>query len=318
MPDLLSDEWFPPGEEGFPLPDWNAIADRVEAEHPPESWHHVYCELGTAWMDRIGKVLGGSYTVRESRNFILLSTVTEEKAAEVLSFLERIDKRIQQTIPALLPDALYGKCPVIAFGDEQDFYRYVSQYFTGDGDFGGIGGIYLNRGYGHFAMPNGDLERYVAVMSHELCHAFLHHLELPLWLDEAITQGVEHSITGTLPYLLDREMIGRHQDYWDAQRIMAFWSGESFGFADEGQELSYHLARFILHGLYNGGDTPRGVLDEFFLRAKYDDAGQSAAIEVLGISLGECLVPLLGEGDWEPALDSGDPEGFGPQCPDGR
>lgn len=41
------------------------------------------------------------------------------------------------------------------------------------------------------------------------------------------------------------------------------------------------------------------------------DAGQSAALEVLGVSLGECLVPLLGEGDWEPpepAEDSGDPE----------
>jgi hypothetical protein len=189
------DEWFPPGEEGFSLPDWDAIADRVEADCPPEDWHRVYCELGTEWMERIRGVLGGTYTIRESRNFILLSTVTDAKAAEVLRFLERIDERIRQTIPALLPDALYGKCPVI-------------------------------------------------------------------------------------------------------------------GFADEGQELSYHLARFILHGLYDGGATPRGVLDEFFLRAKYDDAGQGAALEVLGISLGECLVPLLGEGDWEPAgpvADSGDP-----------
>ena len=310
MPHTWPDEWFPAGEEGFPLPDWDAIADRVEGEIPAEDWNRVYGELGAAWMERIRKVLGSAYTIRESRNFILLSTVTDGKAAEVLCFLERIDERIQQTIPALLPEALYGKCPVIAFGDEQDFYRYVSQYFTEDGDFGGMGGVYLNRGYGHFAMPNGDLERYVSVMSHELCHAFLHHLELPLWLDEAITQGVEHSITGTLPYVLDREMIGRHREYWDGPRIQAFWDGGSFGFADEGQELSYHLARFILHGLHDGGSTPRGVLDAFFLRAKYDDAGQSAAVEVLGISLGECLVPLLGEGDWEPpepGADSGEP-----------
>jgi hypothetical protein len=302
-----AEDVFPPGPEGFPLPDWNAIADRVEAEIPAEDWHRVYGDLGAAWMERVREVLGGRYAIRESRNFILLSTVTEEKAGEVLRFLERIDARIQQTIPALLPEELYGKCPVIAFGDEQDFYRYVSQYIPEDGDFGGMGGVYLNRGYGHFAMPNGDLERYVSVMSHELCHAFLHHLVLPLWLDEAITQGVEHSITGLLPYMLDREMIGRHQDYWDAPRIRAFWSGASFGFADEGQELSYHLARFILHGLHDGGATPRGVLDEFFLRAKYDDAGQSAALEVLGISLGECLVPLLGEGDWEPPEPAEDP-----------
>ena len=301
------DDAFPPGQEGFPLPDWDAIADRVEAEHPPEDWHRVYCELGTGWMARIREVLGGNYTIRESRNFILLSTVSDAKAAEVLRFLERIDERIQQTIPALLPEALYGKCPVIAFKDAHDFYLYVSQYIPEDGEFGGMGGVYLNRGYGHFAMPNGDLESYVSVMSHELCHAFLDHLALPLWLDEAITQGVEHSITGVLPYVLDREMIGRHQEYWDAPLIQEFWKGSSFFLADDGQELSYHLARFIVHVLHEGGLTPRETMDEFFLQAKHDDAGQSAALGVLGISLGDCIASLLGEGDWEPAPAGDDP-----------
>ena len=303
------DEWFPPGEQGFPMPDWNAIAERVEAGNPPESWHRIYCELATSWMERIHKLLGERYTIRESRNFILLSTVNADKAAEVLRFLERIDERIQQTIPALLPEALYGKCPVIAFDDAHDFYRYVSQYFADDGNFGGMGGVFLNRGYGHFAMPDGRLESYVAVMSHELCHSFLSHLGLPLWLDEAITQGVEHSITGTLPYILDREMIGRHRDYWDEGLIQEFWQGVSFHRADDGQELSYHLARFILHALHEGGVTPREVMDEFFLQAKHDDAGQSAAIEVLGISLGDCVASLLGEGDWEPAADGKNPAG---------
>lgn len=301
------DDAFPPGEEGFPLPDWNAIADRVEAEHPPENWHRVYCGLGTGWMERIREVLGGSYTIRESTNFILLSTVSDGKAAEVLRFLERIDERIQQTIPALLPEELYGKCPVIAFCDEQDFYRYVSQYIPEDGDFGGMGGVYLNRGYGHFAMPDGDLESYVAVMSHELCHAFLHHLELPLWLNEAITQGVENSISGELPYILDREMIGRHRAYWNGGLIQEFWRGDSFHLPDEGQELSYHLARFILHTLHQGGTTSPDTMDEFFLQAKHDDAGQSAALAVLGVSLGDCVASLLGEGDWKPAPGGDDP-----------
>ena len=37
-------------------------------------------------MERIREVLGGSYTIRESTNFILLSTVSDLKAAEVLRF----------------------------------------------------------------------------------------------------------------------------------------------------------------------------------------------------------------------------------------
>ncbi len=287
------------------MPDWDLLAGWVETSHPPEAWHDAYCELAREWVKQIQTQLGERYAIRESKNFVLLSTVGDEKATEVLRFLERIDERIQQTIPALLPEVLYGKCPVIAFADEQQFYDYVSQYHHDDGEFAGMGGVYLDRGFGHFAMPSEDLASYAAVMSHELCHAFLSHLDLPLWLNEAITQGVEHSITGNQPYLLDREIIRRHQGYWDAHLLQLFWRGDSFHLPDEGQELSYHLARFILHGLHQGGTTPREVMDEFFLNAKYDDAGQSAALEVLGISLGDCVVPLLGDGDWEPVLTEG-------------
>lgn len=310
MPDIWPDEWFPPGQEGFPLPDWNAIADHVEAEHPPENWHQIYCNLGTEWMERVRRLLGGSYTIRESRNLILLSSVTDAKAVEVLNFLEQTNDRIREVIQPLLPEVLYGKCPVMVFADEQDFYEYVSDHIPDDGVFGGIGGIYIDRGYGHFAMPSEDLASYESVMSHEMCHAFLHHLELPLWLDEAITQEVQHSVAGERPYELDRELVRRHQEFWTVPLLQDFWSGDSFHLPDEGQELSYHLSRFILHGLHRGGVTPREKMNEFILRAKYDDAGQSAALEVLGVSLGECLVPLLGEGDWEPlepAADSGVP-----------
>lgn len=162
-----------------------------------------------------------------------------------------------------------------------------------------MGGVYLNRGHGHFAMPNGDLERYVSVMSHELCHAFLHHLELPLWLDEAITQGVEHSITGLLPYVLDREMIGRHQDYWDAPRIRAFWSGESFIFADEGQELSYHLARFILHGLHDGGPRREGCWTSSFSGRNTTTPGKARPSRCLGSRWGNAWSPC-----WARAIGS--------------
>lgn len=291
---------FPLGQQGFPLPDWNAIADRVEAEIPPEEWHQVYCELGTEWMERVREVLGEGYAIRESMNFILLSTATAGKAAEVLEFLERINKRIREAIQPLLPEVLYGKCPVMVFSDEQDFYEYVSDYIPDDGVFGGIGGIYIDNGFGHFAMPSADLAIYESVMSHELCHAFLHHLELPLWLNEAITQEVQDTMTGKRPYELDRELVRRHQDFWTVPLLQDFWSGDSFHLPDEGQELSYHLARFILRGLHRGGVTPREKMNEFFLRAKYADAGEGAALEVLGVSLGDCVACLLGEGNWEP------------------
>lgn len=296
----VPESFFPISPTGYPMPDWDAIADQVETSHPPEQWHDAWCHIGREWMEKVRTRLGTRYSIHESKNFYLVSTAGEEKAVEVLQFLERIDTRIQETIPALLPEALYGKCPVLAFTDDNDFYEYVSGYYDEDGEFGAMGGVYLDRGFGHFALPSPDLGRYVATMSHELCHAFVAHLPLPLWLNEAITQGVEHSITAALPYVLDREIIRRHRDYWNEELIQSFWAGESFHFPDDGQELSYHLARFILHSLHQGGTTPREAMDQFFLTASYEDAGQSAAAEAFEISLGDCLVPLLGEGDWEP------------------
>lgn len=302
----MPEELFPAGPQGYPMPDWDGIAGIVEATNPPDAWHDAWCDIARHWMEKVRGRLGGGYALRESKNFFFVSTAGKEKTVEVLQFLERIHERIQQTIPALLPEALYGKCPVIAFADENDFYDYVSGYFDDGGEFGAMGGVYLNRGYGHFALPSPELDRYVAVMSHELCHAFLTHLPLPLWLDEAITQGVEHSITGAQPYVLDREMVRRHRDYWDATLLQSFWTGESFYFPDDGQELSYHLARFVLHSLHQGGNTPREEMDRFFLSATHEDAGQAAALEVFGITLGECLEPLLGQGDWEPAIADAD------------
>jgi hypothetical protein len=105
----------------------------------------------------------------------------------------------------------------------------------------------------------------------------------------------------TDPYKLTRELIRRHRDYWTEERIAGFWHGRQFRSPDEGKELSYHLARFVLYSLYDGGNTPRRAMEEFFLTAKHPDAGQAAAIEVFGIRLGECVESLLGEGNWDPA-----------------
>lgn len=299
----FSDDLFPKGPHGFPFPDWEAIAASLEVRCPEDQWHAEWVHLARQFTTSIQAALPSGYVIRESSNFILLSCADPRKAEKALQDLERIDAKLRDTIPALLPGKLYGKCPVLVFASQQHFYEYVSMFMGEDGDYAGMGGVFLDRGYGHFAMPSADFSLYLAVFAHELCHAYLGHLGLPLWLNEAITCGVEDSAAGTNPYHLDRETISRHRAYWTEDRIASFWSGESFYFNDDGQELSYHLARFILQALYRGGNTPRSAMEEFFLTACYEDAGQAAATEILGMSLGDCVVSLLGEGSYGP-LDS--------------
>ncbi|HEV3409732.1 MAG TPA: hypothetical protein VG095_05535 [Chthoniobacterales bacterium] len=280
-------------DSGFVAPDWDGIAREVQARIGEAERGAAWSEVARQWLQRIRGRLGSPYSLRESANFFLLAVADERKAAEVLSFLEECLRGIRSALFFAADEPLIGKIPVLVFADIDLFYVYLSDYVEEEGEYGGVGGVYLNRGYGHFAVQSLDFSGYIDVLSHELCHAILAPRELPLWLDEAITGTVEHDITGRNPYVLDREIVQRHRSYWTRERLRKFWSGESFWLPDEGQELSYHLARFVLNGLWRGGVTPAADMKEFVRRAKRDDAGFAAAQEVFDVDLEDVVGEFL-------------------------
>ncbi|MEM7147389.1 MAG: hypothetical protein AAF591_19900 [Verrucomicrobiota bacterium] len=302
MSGFLADEWVQ--GKAFAHPDWERVYARIDGLESEEEQDRVWGEVLDEWVERLCSELGAEYRAVDSEHFVLISTVSEEKVKELLEFLERSFRQIQRSLPCLVDGELGGKCPVLVIGDHDLFYRYLSDYFDDEaGEYGGVGGVYLNRGYGHFAMPSVDVDQYIDVLSHELCHAMVAHLRLPSWLDEAIAMTVENQITFRSPYVLDREMVRRHQEFWDGEKIQEFWRGESFWRPDEGQELSYHLAQFLLSGLYQGGETPAEMINEFILETKREDAGAAAAWKVFEVELGDMLGGLLGEGeDWNPGV----------------
>ncbi len=295
----LHANWFPPGKR-FPHPDWDSIAKWVQSQPSEAEVADLWEKIFGQWMAALVDAFGEGYRGMESPHFHLISVATEKKANEMLDFLERCLVDIQNSLPFLEGREPVGACPVIVVQNTEDFYAYLSEYVEGDGAFGAVGGVYLNRGYGHFVMPSTDLAYYVDVFAHELCHACVAELALPAWLDEAIAVTIENRITGRNPYVLDREMVWRHQEYWTEDAIRGFWRGESFWYADEGQELSYHLAQFLLSAIYQGGHTPTNLINEFVVAAAIEDAGVTAAREVLGMDLPAVLQEFLGEGNWEP------------------
>jgi hypothetical protein len=91
--------------------------------------------------------------------------------------------------------------------------------------------------------------------------------------------------------------------------VQQFWSGKSFLRTDEGNELSYDLARIIVSQF--GVDWDR--FRSFVLSATIEDAGASAATEHLGASLGKVVCALLEQDpslEWapNPAAWNGTPE----------
>ena len=266
-----------------------AIEERInqQGDDPRKAWENVAVE----WMEVFATALGPEYRVHRSGEFLLVTRAADHRAREILHFLHDCEKRILAELPFVDPAELLGFLPVIVFGDELDFYQYLGALHGDEGESAAAGGVFINEGYGHIAMPSENLHYYRATLCHELCHSLLSGFNLPLWLDEAITAEVEHHITGENPYFLDRDIVREHREYWNAERLGTFWTGDSFFAPDEGQGLSYHLARYLFHAIAPHS-TPESI--SLFVRSADDgNAGNSAAVECFGIDLLDVVEGLL-------------------------
>ena len=65
---------------------------------------------------------------------------------------------------------------------------------------------------------------------------------------------------------------------------------------DEGQELSYNLAHILVRNISQNFSA----FSKFSNHAHYEDAGESAAQEILGLSLTQIVGSFLGGGGWQP------------------
>lgn len=149
----------------------------------------------------------------------------------------------------------------------------------------------LHGGCVHFVSVKNEQHALEPVVAHETTHAMLAHLPIPLWLNEGLAVNTERRLSPPLvsPQQSAEQMHRRHCAFWGAEEIQQFWSGQSFGRSDEGNELSYDLARILVEQF--AADWPRFV--QFVNAAQRDDRGEAAAVACLGLSLGEAAAALL-------------------------
>lgn len=232
--------------------------------------------------------------LRESPHFLLLMPDGTTSAELCLQHLEYYWAQISRELEGISSARGSGKSVVLIAPDIDSFARYLGDYYP-DGDFMMPGGVCLDQGYAHFILPDTNLTHCAPVLAHELCHIFLRSKYWPLWLEEAVVQTVEHCVARSGSYVLDREMIRRHRDFWTPEIMQDFWSGLSFHRPDEGSELSYHLALFLLNAV--GAFGREGTL-AFLRSASRDDAGFAGFRDVTGSLPSEALTNLLGPKDW--------------------
>ena len=288
--------------DGFPRPQWRRLWE-VHCNEEPEAELRVQ----RLWLAALRDALGGAYWVGESERFLLLQELDPSDADGRLATLERTLDRVLDALEGIGPPGgrLPGKLPVLFFSEPDDYYAYIDEYHE-DGHFGGSSGVCLRRDEVHVAVDGSARIPDVALV-HELVHACLTHLTLPVWLEEGIVAVVEHvavdRITVDNPKVdgLSRAQRDAQANFWGPIGLQPFWSGGAFSMPDDASSFSYELAQVMVRAIHAWYSDR---FDTFVGRASPDDAGESASIDVLGTTLVTVVRHCIGDGPWLPPFRS--------------
>ena len=287
----------------MPIVDWEAMDAHAPKTDKPEELDAFWTALARAWLEALGKALDKSFNVTESDHFLLLSPLEPRPAKGVLDFIENTRKRVLLVLNGIARETEMGKVCVLILNDHDRYYQYVSNYYPQEGgEFSLSGGMFIQRGYGHFVFVADDMFMMEPTIAHELTHCLLQHLPIPCWLNEGMAVNTErrlHPLPGR-PLYTPEEMHEKHLAFWNAKTIQEFWSGKSWLRQDDGNMLSYDLATHFVSMAAQDFDAFR----KFANAAKWEDAGDSAAREHLGYPIAHLFEAVVGEGSWQPDPDA--------------
>lgn len=302
--------------EGLHHVDWTAFYKWMGENVVPENDSLILDRALRLWLAQLHKDLGGTYAVLESENALLLINREADTSRWVLSYIEKTVVTIKRLVGDLAWRANPGPLVVLVFGDDADYYRYVS-YHGPEGEEALSLGMCIHDGYTHVALPWQDEDSCAATIVHELTHASVQHLHLPLWLNEAIAQLLQESIapppkaygeqpmasyySATIdwrPPLMWQELAERHFEFWNEENIQEFWAGTSFYEPGDASELSYSLASVLLSLLIESFKP--GDMNRLLQGVSTHDAGNRAVNALFKRDLGEIAGTFLGKGNWSP------------------
>ncbi|QWP75838.1 hypothetical protein J5226_19845 [Lysobacter sp. K5869] len=290
--------WF--GDTRQPIPDWERIAAAERPDWTIAERDAFWTAAAERWLHTLADALGPDYRVETSERFVLLTAMTPGHADKYLKFCETARRRILRNLGPLAQPIGGGKHVCLVFAEDEAYYDYIAHYHPEGGEYALSAGVFLNAGYGHFALCENHADAMQATIAHELTHALLGHLPIPTWLNEGMAVNTEHSLFPHLAHpsaqlYTPKEIEQKHRKFWDAETIQEFWSGAAFHRTDDGNLLSYDLARKMV-GL---AAHDHAAFVPFVLAAHRDDGGVGAD-EHLGYPVDNLVEAVLGEGEWGP------------------
>lgn len=274
----------------FPVVDWTAVMSWLDGLTTPDLQARAWAACERAWLLRFRDALGPDYRLAESNQAAVLSSLEPKLSRATLEMMERMLRRIVGVLNGIAQVPPWGKHILIVFDDQDGYYEYMSYYYPESGEFAFSSGMHIGSGCSHFVTVKSDLHAMESVIAHEMTHGVCSHLPLPLWLNEGIAVNTERRLTESDSSLYSpQEMREKHLRFWRETEIQEFWSGKSFYRIDDGNSLSYDLARIMVEQMSKNWERFR----DFVLTADRADAGAGAAQKHLGVDLGAFVCALL-------------------------
>ncbi|MGJ7603281.1 hypothetical protein ACSFA7_02985 [Variovorax sp. LT1R20] len=275
---------------GLPLLDWQALGEWTSSQTEPDRQRAATALGKRAWLLHLRDALGPHFHLYESEQAWVLSSLEHSVAVATAAYVTSTRKRIRKVLAGVAVFEENDRSILLVMDDEETYYGYVSSYYPEQGEFALSGGMFINAGCPHFLAKRADLSAIEPVIAHEMTHSALSHLDLPRWLDEGLAVNTERRLAGAGPAThTPQELRRKHLAFWGETEIQEFWSGESFFRTDDGNLLSYELARILVELLAKDW-LP---FAQFVSTARHEDGGADAASEIFEADLGALACALL-------------------------
>lgn len=279
----------------YPRPRWADFAAALPETLTLDEKDDAYCRAARLWLQALLTHLPPTCAMAESEHFLVLCPTTDVTAAQFAAFCEHCRGTLLERLQEQACTLDFGKDVILAFPTPEAYCDYVI-HFQPDGEFGGSSGMCIHGDYLHIALTYARWD-WRRVVTHEMTHSLLSHLDVPQWIEEGLAQIFEdqvlHEATFTPTHALKRE----HRTHWQAHTLDRFWSGAAFHGAGDEQRLAYSLAQALVRILLRD-HSPQ--FRAFLSSANSADAGDTAARERLGRGLADVAADFLGEGPWQP------------------
>ncbi len=273
----------------MPIPAWESNQPAIH-DDDKAALHLYWTQVALAWLERLSTTFDERLQIYESEDFFLLSALQQRPSEVLLAYAQKAQRRILAMLDGIARDDGYGKYIICVLQNDDDYYRYVSEYYPQDGKFAFSGGMFIQQGHGHFVFRQGDMNSMEPTLVHELAHALLSHLPIPAWVNEGLAVNTERRWAPRPAPYKPNEMAYMHAQFWNPETMQEFWSGKSYLRPDDGNALSYDLAQRMIAII--GRD--HGALVNFVNAALDEDGGQQAARDCLGVSLNDITQEAIG------------------------